>query len=200
MAYTPLDDSGLDYMPSFDPNNIKDKINLLTMNKSNPWNLSNSGGSALGKPGAALGAPGSALGASSGPALGAGAASTGAFNGSLTAPSTTGQFSLTGVKGAGDLGLKEAGAGFNWGSLSGLIPQAALATGLPQAILGKNLGNTVGQGASGALTGFSMGGPVGAAIGGGLGTLTGALGGKGGSPKPANIPQAQIDPNAFYMR
>ena len=80
------------------------------------WNMANSGGSALGRPGSALGASKSALGAPTGPALGLGASSTGAFNGSLAAPSSTGQFSLTGVKGANDLGLKE-GAGKSGGAL-----------------------------------------------------------------------------------
>ena len=200
MPYTPLDDSGLDYLPSFDPNNIKDKITKLTMN-NNPWNMANSGGSALGKPGAALGAPGSALGASSGPALGVGASSTGAFNGSLTAPSTTGQFSLTGVKGANDLGLKE-GAG-KAGGMSGMNMAnmgmgVATAAGVPQAIFGKQTGNVLGNGATGAMTGFSMGGPIGAGIGGGLGALQGIMGNKEGSKKPYNGPIGTADPNAFY--
>jgi len=189
MPFTPFDDSSLDYMPSFDPNNIKDKITKLTMNK-NPWNMANSGGSALGKPGSPLGAgTGSALG-SYGPALGTEAGRTGVFNGSLTMPSTTTAPHFTPDKAGKANGM----SGMDMASMG---MGAANAAGVPQAIFGKQTGNVLGGGATGAMSGFAMGGPVGAGIGGGLGALQGIMGNKEGSKKPYNGPIGTADPNSF---
>lgn len=199
MPYTPLDDSSLEYLPSFDPNDIKDKITKLTMNK-NPWNMANSGGSALGRPGSALGASKSALGAPTGPALGVGASSTGAFNGSLAAPSQTGQFSLTGVKGANELGLKE-GAGKSGGmsgsSMAGMGVDMLNSSGAPKQAFGNYYGSVLGGAASGAATG-SAAGPYGALIGAGVGAISGSMSGKNSGKKPYNGPTGTADPNSFY--
>lgn len=186
-----FDNSSLDLMPSFDPLNVKDKITTMAMNRAgSAWNLGNSGGSALGSPGSALGAPGSALGGS-GSFFGGGAGAAGAG-------ANAGRFSLSGVKGAEDLALKTPGAGFQFSSLAGLIPQAALATGLPQAIFGRYTGNILGQGASGALTGMAMGGPVGAAVGGGVGALGSAITGKQGQQRPPmQVPVTPMKPDLY---
>lgn len=183
-----FDNSSLDLMPSFDPNNIKDKITTMAMNRAGgAWNLGNSGGSALGSPGSALGAPGPALGGSGS-----------FFGGGAGAAGGAGKFSLSGVKGAEDLALKSPASGFQFSSLAGMIPQAALATGLPQAIFGRYTGNILGQGASGALTGMAMGGPVGAAVGGGVGAIGSALTGKQGQQRPPmQVPVTPMKPDLY---
>lgn len=173
--------------------------NMLQDPSNNPWLIQNAPGAALGRVGSALGAPGSALGGA--PNM---------FNASLGAAPTTlgagaggtagaaGNFSLTGAKGAQDLALKAPGSGFNFSSFAGMIPQAALATGLPQAIFGRTAGNALGQGASGALTGMAMGGPVGAGVGGGLGLLTSLASGKQGGQRPGMpVPVTQARPGLY---
>lgn len=204
-------DQSTDLMPSFNPLDTN-PMNALAMNSTQnivpkniagkPWNLGNSGGSILGQPGSALGGSGSALG-------GAGSA----LSPKLATPFTAGNLSAGGMAGAGltmgpaneaiqgasrfgldlgaksagDLALKTGGSGLGFANFAGMIPQAALQLGIPQALFGRYAGNALAQGGSGALTGMAMGGPVGAGVGGGLGLLSGLLGGGGQRPRP-NVP------------
>lgn len=194
-------DQSIDYMPSFNPLDARDTMTSFAMNSTQnikapmnvagkPWNLANSGGSALGSPGSALGSPGSAFGSSSmGSALGSAGSALGAPGSALGGAAGGSKFALDmGSKSAGDLALKTgAGSGLGLANFAGMIPEAALQLGIPQALFGRYAGTALARGGSGALTGMAMGGPVGAGVGGGLGLLSGLLGGGGQRPRP-NVP------------